>query len=260
MTQKDRPIGFFDSGVGGISVLKQALKVLDGENYIYLGDNLHVPYGNKTEDEIRRLSMQCGDFLYQKGVKAIVVACNTATSIAVQTMREKYCIPVVSIEPAVKPAIEADRCGKILVMATPATISQRRYNALLDRVGQKERVINLPCEGLAQDIEQYALDGPEITDYLEEKFAPFAKMTVAGIVLGCTHYSFIEKTIRRVAGRILPSEFEIYDGRYGTVRQLKRVLAERGLLREKRESSVEFYATGDQQENETFQKFLLLEE
>ena len=128
MSGNCRPIGFFDSGVGGISVLKTAWRLMPYENYIYYGDNINAPYGEKTEEQIKALSLAAGGFLFAKGVKAIVMACNTATSAAVKIMREKYNIPVVSMEPAVKPALLASGEGKVLVLATPATVTQARLS------------------------------------------------------------------------------------------------------------------------------------
>ena len=135
MYRRRMPIGFFDSGIGGLSVLMCAMRELPREKFIYYGDNLHAPYGSKTEAEIKELSLECGKFLYEKGVKAIVMACNTATSASVKLMRDLYNMPVISIEPAVKPACEAQGNGKVLVMATHATIAQQRYRALLSRLG-----------------------------------------------------------------------------------------------------------------------------
>ena len=167
------PIGFFDSGVGGIALLKEAALVMPNEDFIYYGDSLNVPYGNKTEHEIKSLSLSCGEYLFNKGVKAIVMACNTATSISVQMMREQYQIPVISIEPAVKPAVKAAGDGDVIVMATPATISQERYNLLIGRIGSKEKIINISLSRLAQMIETLDLEGVEIAEYLRAKFLPY---------------------------------------------------------------------------------------
>ena len=131
MPKDCRPIGFFDSGMGGISVLKTAYQKMPNENYIYYGDSANAPYGNKTEAQIKKLSLDAGKALFDMGVKAIVMACNTATSAAVILMREKYNIPVISMEPAVRPALAASAKGKVLVLATPATVSQSRYLGLL---------------------------------------------------------------------------------------------------------------------------------
>lgn len=218
---QNQPIGFFDSGVGGLSVMRHAALELPNESFVYYGDNANAPYGDKSEEEIQALSLACGEFLVKKGVKAILVACNTATSVAVRLLREKYCIPVVSMEPAVKPAREVP--GRILVLATAATISQARYNALLDRLDCRERVVNLPCIGLAQLIEKGDFYSHEIECYLEQGFKSVGG-EFGSIVIGCTHYSFISDTIAKLARRCLGGECRIFDGMFGTVRRLKAVI------------------------------------
>ncbi len=251
------PIGFFDSGVGGIAVLKQAISLMPYENYIYYGDSGNLPYGNKTESEIKALSLACGEFLYNRGVKAIVMACNTATSIAVQMMRDKYKIPVISIEPAVKPAIEALKGGFVIVMATPATIHQERYNLLLSRIGHRDRIVNVPCERLAQMIERQDPDSPDIRNYVREKLEPFKKMKIDGIVMGCTHYSFISGMIQNIAKELFLGECEIFDGKYGMARQLKRVLDERGILNtENKNPSISLYTSGTDADIELYKRFM----
>lgn len=250
------PIGFFDSGVGGISLLKEAVELMPYENYIYYGDSINVPYGNKTELEIKSLSLSCGDFLFRQGVKAIVMACNTATSTSVQMMRQLYQIPVISIEPAVKPAIEAAKDGYILVLATPATISQERYNNLLKRLGATEKIINVPLSRMAQMIEKTDLDSPEITENLRENLLPYKGRKIDGIVLGCTHYSFISTQIRETAKELFTGACEIFDGKTGTVRQLKRVLEENGLLNIGNDRPIiSFQTSGDQSDIELYKKF-----
>ena len=256
METKFRPVGFFDSGVGGISVLKEAVRILPHENYIYLGDNAHAPYGDKSEDLIREYSLSCADFLFKHDAKTIVIACNTATSIAVKEMREKYNIPVISIEPAVKPALEASDEGKVVVMATPATLSQQRYMLLLEKLGNSDRVINVPCEGLADIIEKNDPDSEIVSDYVRKKLCDYSGEEISGIVLGCTHYSFIGKQISDAAEDIFGRKTEIFDGRYGVARQLKRVLEEEGIANNEGRSDIEFYASGDQDEVGLFRKFL----
>ena len=250
-------IGFFDSGVGGIAVLKEAITLMPYENYIYYGDSGNLPYGNKTESEIKALSLTCGEFLYNRGVKAIVMACNTATSIAVQRMRDLYQIPVISIEPAVKPAIEALKDGSVIVMATPATIHQERYNLLLNRIGHRERIINVPCDRLAQMIEKQDLNSPAIMDYVREKLAPFKGLRIDGIVLGCTHYSFISGLIQDTAKDLFSGECEIFDGKFGMARQLKRVLQEREILNAGNKSpKISLFTSGTDADIELYKRFL----
>lgn len=253
------PIGFFDSGVGGIAVLKQAISVMPYENYIYYGDSGNLPYGNKTENEIKALSLGCGEFLYDRGVKTIVMACNTATSIAVQMMRDLYKIPVISIEPAVKPAMGSLKDGCVIVMATPATIHQERYNSLLSRIGHRERIINVPCERLAQLIEKQDLDSPEIRNYVREKLLPYKNRTIDGIVMGCTHYSFISGMIQETAKELFSGECGIFDGKFGMARQLKRVLEERDLLnKENKDPVISLYTSGTEADIALYKRFMSL--
>lgn len=230
MIKNEQPIGVYDSGVGGLSVLCEARKRLPHENFIYYGDSENAPYGTKTEDEIKELSLACGEFLFRKGVKMIVIACNTATSIVVQTMRERYNIPIISIEPAVKPALEGSRNGKIIVLATPATLHQKRYQSLLERLGAQDATINVECASLANLIEKGDLDDPHIKAYIHDKLVAYRGQQIEGIVIGCTHYSFVADKIRDIASKIFPSFGDIYDGRYGTARHIARVLAHENLL------------------------------
>lgn len=239
-----KPIGFFDSGIGGISVLNCARRELPSENFIYYGDNANAPYGDKTEEEIQNLSLAGGEFLVKKGVKAIVVACNTATSASIRLIRDKYNIPVVSMEPAVKPAAIAQNATQIMVLATAATLSQHRFLDLLERIGCAKMTILVPCAGLVEILEDGDFTKPEIEEYLDEKFAPHAGKNISGIVIGCTHYSFIADKIAAAAKRFLVGECRIYDGMDGTVRQLRRVLEENNLVNKSGNGAVEYYSSG----------------
>jgi len=244
MSANCKPIGFFDSGLGGLSVLKTARRLLPGENYIYFGDNLNAPYGEKSEEEIKKLTLNACGFLYDKGVKAIVIACNTATSAAVIMMRETYNIPVISMEPAVKPALLGRREGKVLVLATPATVSQARYLGLIERLNAHSEVISVGCGGLVELIEEGHTDEEPIHDYLSKRLAFLDGQAVGAVVLGCTHYSFVEAAIKSYIDKITHTDCPVFDGRHGTARQLQRVLESQNLLREgSGEGYVQFYAS-----------------
>ncbi len=246
MSNSSKPIGFFDSGVGGVSVLKEAVKLLPNENFIYYGDNANAPYGTKTEQEIQDLSLACGDFLISKGVKAIVMACNTATSVAVRQMREQYSIPVISIEPAVKPAMETSYDGDIIVLATEGTLAQPRYNLLLERLHATERVINVQCKGLVTLIEKGKINSKEMDEYIRCIFAPYSSHRVDTVVLGCTHYSFVKNKIKQFLYENFHGNRHVIDGNGGTVRQLKRVLEEKGLLTAStKKGKITFFSSGD---------------
>lgn len=230
MSGSCKPIGFFDSGVGGISVLKTACLLLPHENCIYYGDNLNAPYGNKTEEEIKKLTFEACSFLYAKGVKAIVMACNTATSAAVIMMREAYNIPVISMEPAVKPALEGKNAGKVLVLATPATVSQSRYLGLIERLGAHDQVQSVGCAGLVELIEEGRTDETSIHAYLSERLSFLDGQPIGAIVLGCTHYSFVGAHIKSFIDNITQTDCPVFDGRHGTARQLENVLRRNGWL------------------------------
>lgn len=242
--EKDAPIGLFDSGLGGVGVLKTAIELLPHEHFIYYGDDGHAPYGTKTRQEIMRLSKQCVDFLLQKGVKAILIACNTATGVAVKTLREVYDFPIVSMEPAVKVGLTLLRGGKIVVMATPATLRQEKYLNLIARLGCADSVIPLPCDGLVELIEAGKWNHLETEGYLAHLVDGLSGQKVDCVVLGCTHYVFVREEIRRVF-ESLGKDVRIVDGSEGTVNHLRNLLNQKGLLRTEGSRTVQLYTSGD---------------
>lgn len=234
-------IGVFDSGVGGISVLQALVKELPDEDFLFFGDSANAPYGEKTLDEIRKLSMSCADRLAGAGVKAIVVACNTATSAAIRPMRDKYGrrMPVIGVEPALKPAAEHEHHGRILVMATPATLHLEKYEMLSEKLAGEAEFIPVECRGLAARIEKGDFDAPDLHALLEKLIGPY-RGKIDGIVLGCTHYPFIKKQIRAVMG-----EVELFDGGEGTARELRRQLARWNRLKKSSSGHVVFSSSLD---------------
>lgn len=227
MADRDSPIGVFDSGLGGVSVLRACAALLPHEDFLFFGDSANAPYGEKTLDQVRALTLRRAEELLDRGVKAIVVACNTATSAAINLLRELHPdVPVIGIEPAVKPAAQAGDSSQVLVLATPLTIHEEKYQNLAAAFCHEANVISLPCKGLAELVEEGHRDDPVIDDYLQELFLPFRHCGVEYIVLGCTHYPFAEKAIRRNFGRPV----EIIDGSEGTARQLRRQLEAADLL------------------------------
>ena len=244
MNKKDLPIGFLDSGVGGLSVLREAIKIMPNENYIYFGDSKNAPYGVKPTKEIRDLTFNVVDFLIEKGIKGLVVACNTATSAAVRELRRVYPdIPLVGIEPAIKPAVELNRSGKILIMATPMTIKQEKFNLLLNKYKEKAEIVPIPCAGLMEFIEDGILSGEELEEYLEEKLSIYDKSEISSIVLGCTHYPFVKDVIAKIVG----SNVIIMDGGEGTAREIKRRLREKNLLTDRiKKGNVDIYNSLDE--------------
>lgn len=243
MSYNNLPIGFFDSGLGGVSVLAEAARFLPQESLIYLGDSAHNPYGTKEVDEVKRLSFQAADFLIKKGIKALVVACNTATSAAIYDLRQALNIPVIGMEPALKPAVEKMDQGKILVMATPVTLREKKFQSLLSKYGEKGKIFLLPCPGLAELIEKGNYFGPPVQRYLAEIFASLDQDDISTVVLGCTHYIFIKNEIKRFIPRA-----RFVDGNLGTVKNLQRILAEKGLLADqnKKERTITYFSTVDQ--------------
>lgn len=224
---KNRPIGFFDSGVGGLSVMKKSIELMPNENYIYYGDSKNSPYGVKSSEEVSKLTFEAVQFLVDKGCKAIVVACNTATSAAIVKLREAYKnVPIIGIEPALKPAAESNKKGKIVVMATPMTLSEKKFKMLMDKYNDTKEIVALPCAGLVEFIEKGILEGDKLHKYLQEKLMPLDISSLATIVLGCTHYPFVKNEIQKIAGE----KVNIIDGSLGTSNELKRKLQEKELL------------------------------
>ncbi|MBR5475038.1 MAG: glutamate racemase [Lachnospiraceae bacterium] len=234
----DRPIGVFDSGLGGISVLRELVRLMPHENFIYFGDSGNAPYGTKTTDEVRELTYATFRHLLDRGVKAVVIACNTATSAAVRRLREDYPdIPIVGIEPAVKPAVQHGPGSRIVVMATPMTLRREKFKLLMKAYEDQAEIIPVPCPGLMEFIERGVLSGKELDHYLEELFVPLKDKPIASVVLGCTHYPFIKEEISKVLG----GHVALFDGGEGTARELKRRVLEAGLATERTTpGSVEF--------------------
>lgn len=219
----DKSIGFFDSGLGGISVLREAIKIMPNENYIYFGDSKNAPYGIKTVQEIKKLTFDAVEFLISKNIKSIVIACNTATSAAISDLRARYpYIPIVGIEPAVKPAINLKPQGRIVIMATPATLKQRKFKELYEQYKSDTRIEPLPCPELVEFIEKGEITGEKVKNYLRKQLGTFPIQEIGAIVLGCTHFPFVEKVIKEVVGYDIP----IIHGGYGTAKQLERLLKE----------------------------------
>ncbi|NLW20276.1 MAG: glutamate racemase [Clostridiales bacterium] len=217
-------IGFFDSGLGGLSVLASAKQQLPYESFIYLGDSANAPYGTKSDSEVLALSQRAVAELVKLGIKALVIACNTATGVAVQPLREQYSFPIIGLEPALKLAANTSQGGAILVMATPLTLKSQKYQQLYDQYGH--RAISLPCPGLMDFVEREEFSGSALDSYLQNLFLPFQGTPLAAVVLGCTHYLFLREAITRH----LPQGTPMVDSNDGVTRQLIRRLKEENLL------------------------------
>ena len=247
------PIGMFDSGVGGISVLREAVRLLPNERFLFFGDTKNAPYGTKTREEVLALSRAVVETLLKRGCKAIVIACNTATSAAAATLRAEYAdIPIIAMEPALKPASLLHQDGVVLALATPGTIAGEKYAQLYALYG--EGVISLPCGGLMEFAERGELDSEALHEYLSDLFRPFFGQKVEAVVLGCTHYVFLKRAI----GRFFPSA-PLIDGNEGTVRQLGRRLAEKNLLAPMDQTGgVELLSSGGEEPVKLMEKLLAL--
>ncbi len=221
----DAPVGIVDSGLGGLSVLKEMIRLLPGEDFLYRGDTLHAPYGTKTPEDVQRYCFESVAWLVERGIKALVVACNTATSVCINRLREQYDnMPVIGVEPALKPAVLNSAGGRILVMATPMTLQENKFAALMDTYSREARILKVPSQGLMEFVERGVLEGEELDSFLASLLGPY--LPADAIVLGCTHYPFLSEAIRKAAG----GSAAIYDGSEGTARELRRQLAEAGIM------------------------------
>ncbi|MCQ4087701.1 glutamate racemase [Saccharibacillus sp. JS10] len=220
-------IAFFDSGIGGLTVLREAFQQLPNEDFIFFADTLHVPYGPKTKQQVTEYVCEAAERILGEKVKALVIACNTATSVAATELRRVYDIPVIGMEPAVKPAVEMNGANgrRVLVLATELTLSQTKYRDLVSRVDDLGIVDSLPMPQLVEYCEQLNFDPQELGDYFRSKFEPFDLSQYGTVVLGCTHYPYYAPLLKT----ILPEHIQIIDGSAGTVRRLSGVLNERGL-------------------------------
>ena len=227
MDRKNEYIAVFDSGVGGISVLRQLRRELPQERFLYFGDSANAPYGDRVVEEVRGLTLAAARMLMNRGVKALVVACNTATAAAIELLRQEYPNEIIiGIEPAVKLAANHHPQGRVGVMATRVTLKQERFEDLLARCGGGLEIVRIPAPGLVELIEEGKADAPETEALLSGILSPWRDKLDA-LVLGCTHYPFVKDTVARILG----DGTELLDGSLGTARETKRRLSEAGLLR-----------------------------
>jgi glutamate racemase len=225
--QKTRsaPIGVFDSGVGGLSVLREIRYQIPQENLIFFADQLHVPYGSRPLAEVRKFSESISQFLLDQGVKLIVVACNTASAAALNFLRERFPeTPFVGMEPAVKPAAQGTHSGVVGVLATPATFQGRLYASVLERFANRVTVLQDTCPGLVSQIENGELKSNETRAILKKALTPMLENGIDRVVMGCTHYPFVIPLIQEIVG----PHVEVIDPAPAVARQVARVLAARG--------------------------------
>ncbi len=200
MSANSGAIGVFDSGVGGLSVLRHIRQTLPVDNLIYVADSAHVPYGDKSAHYIEQRSITLTRFLISQGADAIVIACNTATAAAAATLRRQFGLPIIGMEPAVKPAVTATRSGVIGVLATIGTLESARFAALLERYAGEVKIVTQGCPGLVEQVERGDLHGSRTRELVERYIAPLLERGADTLILGCTHYPFLSSLIREVAG------------------------------------------------------------
>ncbi|MGD8790058.1 MAG: glutamate racemase [Burkholderiales bacterium] len=236
------PIGVFDSGVGGLSVLREIRRLLPTENLIYVADSAHVPYGEKSREFVEQRAVAISGFLIAQGAKVIVVACNTATSAAIVTLRVRFAVPIVGVEPALKPAAEVTRSGTVGVLATTGTLHGAKFHQLQERFAANVQVLMQACEGWVEQVETGDLTGPKARALVERQVLSLIERGADTLVLGCTHYPFLVPLIREVAG----PDVHVIDPSQAVARELKRRMESANLLSAAGENGSEnFWTTGD---------------
>ena len=241
---REAPIAVFDSGVGGLSVLAEIQRLLPHESLLYFADCGHIPYGEKTPEFIRQRCSVMAGFFREQGAKALVLACNTATAAAISELRSAYPqLPIIGMEPAVKPAAAATQTGVVGVLATTGTLKSAKFAALLDRFASDVRVITQPCPGLVEQIEAGALTATATRELLWGWVQPLLAEGCDTLILGCTHYPFIKPLLRE----LLPANVSLIDTGAAVARQLRRVLAERELLASGPAQPAQFWSSAQPQ-------------
>lgn len=237
----EAPVGVFDSGVGGLSVLGEINRLLPSESLLYVADCGHIPYGEKTPEFIRERCRRVADFFHQRQAKALVVACNTATVAAAAELRERYpAWPIVGMEPAVKPAAAATRSGVVGVLATTGTLQSAKFAALLDRFASDIKVVTQPCPGLVELIETGNLRSPALRQLLASYVEPLLTAGCDTLILGCTHYPFL----RPLLAELVPPHVVLIDTGAAVARQLQRLLEQQRLLAAGPPAEVQFWTSG----------------
>ncbi len=238
---KDNPIGIFDSGVGGTSIWKEIHELLPLEHTIYLADSVNAPYGEKPAEEIIRLSVKNTEKLLQMGAKIIVVACNTATTNAIQHLRSSYTIPFIGIEPAIKPAALNTRTKSIGILATKGTLTSALFAKTSDLYSKDNRVVEVVGKGLVEQIEKGQKDAPQVEQMLRQLLQPMLDAGIDYLVLGCSHYPYLIPTLKK----ILPQHVTIIDSGMAVAKQTKHVLQSLGLLTDEQQKTPEFFTNAD---------------
>ncbi len=226
MNLQNYPIGFFDSGVGGTSIWKEVFTLLPFENTVYLADSKHAPYGQKTKEEIVYLSRKNTELLLNLNAKLIVVACNTATTNAIQILRDEYPVPFIGIEPAIKPAGLITKTKKIGILATQGTLNSELFEKTSGKIDPEVRIIEKVGHGLVELVESGNLDSPEMHALLQSYIVPMLEEGIDALVLGCTHYPYLIPQIRAIVG----NQIQIIDSGRAVAKQTKNILEKYRLL------------------------------
>lgn len=241
-TRSQQPIGIFDSGIGGLPIAQKINELMPFEPLIYVADTAFAPYGEKSEEQILERAIQVVEFLLSKNVKAIVVACNTATMVAIKTLRERYDIPFIGVEPGVKPAAIHTQTGVIGVLATEKTLSSHAFDALAKRVAGHVDVVIQPSPQLVRLVESLKLDGLEVEQAVASYVQPLIQKNADTIILGCTHFTHLNPVIQHVAGNAV----EVISTEYAVAKEVRRRILELGLeLNADGDTESIFYSNGD---------------
>ncbi|MEM7184050.1 MAG: glutamate racemase [Spirochaetota bacterium] len=215
-------IGVMDSGLGGLSLLQELSEIMPSNHYLYYGDIANSPYGSKTKEEVRYLTQVVCEFFMREGVHAIILACNTATSVSAEKLRQKYTVPIFGVEPALKPALELQPSDKVAVLVTPLTAKEKKYELLQNSLASKNLLTTIPCKGLATLIDRG--NPKEIEDYLQPILLHLEQSKIRRIVLGCTHYVLVKEQIAN-----LYPQAKLFDGNEGTARHVYKTLGYQGM-------------------------------
>jgi len=235
------PIGVFDSGVGGLSVLREIRRELPSEDLIYVADSGYAPYGDRPAEYVQARAVAMVEFLERQGAKAVVVACNTATGIAIDALRAQFGLPIIAIEPAVKPAVAHTRSGVVGVLATTQTLSSQKFSTLVKTHAGDVQVLSQPCPGLVEQVEAGEISSQATRSLVDRYVQPLVEKGADTIVLGCTHYPFLSAVIQDVAGRGVM----VIDPAVAVARELRRRLQAHGVLSpEMRQGTEQFWTTG----------------
>lgn len=244
-------VGLFDSGIGGITVLHDALKTIKNTDFLYYADTENVPYGTKTKDAVRGYVLNAADFLIGQGAGVLVVACNTATSVAIEDLRQKYTIPIIGMEPAVKPAVENHKDKRILVTATALALKEEKLKKLITKLDCEDIIDLLPLPGLVRFAENMTFDNTAVTAYLKEELSRYDMRQYQTIVLGCTHFIYFKPVFRALLG----SDIDIIDGNRGTVNKLTATMADLKMPADGH-GSITYYQSGHKvTDQETLEQF-----